>query len=166
MCIRDRKKPVEEDTSYEVHSKQKRIDLVKKSDLEKQNNKDRLSELHRECREAEEEAKRIKAEVRNVLLRTPQLLIIDMASIPPEEPSKRERPETNTAVRTSQPRATKQQPQVPKKKPVEEDISYVPNKKITIKDKGHEMRGKVQSKRKRINLVKKTNLENRQTKTD
>ena len=64
------------------------------------------------------------------------------------KPSKGERPMSNTAVRTSQPRA-KQQPQVQKKKPVEEDSSYVPNKKITIEDTGHETRGKLQSKQKR-----------------
>ena len=61
-------------------------------------------------------------------------------------------------MRTSQARAN-QQPQVQKKKPAEKDTSYVPIKKITKEDKGHEMCGKVQSKQKKINLVKKTDLE-------
>ena len=61
------------------------------------------------------------------------------------EPSKGERPASNTAVSASQPRA-KQQPQVQKKKPAEEDINYVPSKRLTIEDKGHETRGKAQTK--------------------
>ena len=79
------------------------------------------------------------------------------------EPPKGARPTPITTVRENQTRA-KQQPQVQKKKPADEDTSYVPSKRLTIEDKGHETCGKAKTNQKRINLTKEADLEKQSNK--